>query len=101
MNYTENFEGISLDVQSVGFTPDARVEERIRKMLSYLTRFSSGKIVYAAIFLENKEDKSTKRKSVKVQLEVPGPDMIASDTGDDFVALIGSVEDMLARKLKR
>lgn len=101
MNYSENFEGIKLDVQAVDFTPEKSVEERIRKMLSYLTRFSSGRIVYAAIYLENKEGKSTNQKSVKVQLGVPGPDIIASDTGDNFMALLASVEDKLARQLKK
>lgn len=101
MNYTENFEGIKLDVQAVDFTPEKTVEERIRKMLSYLTRFSSGKIVYASIYLEDKPGKSTNQRSVKVQLGVPGPDIIASDKGDNFMALLASVEDKLTRQLKK
>lgn len=101
MNYTDNFEGIKLDVQAVDFTPEQKVEERIRKMLSYLTRFSSGKIVYASVFLEDKRAKSTNQKSVKVQLGVPGPDIIATDTGDDFMKLLASVQEKLARQLKK
>lgn len=100
MNYTENFEGIKLDVQAVDFTPEKMVEERIRKMLSYLKRFSS-EIVYATIYLENKEGKSTEQKSVKVILGVPGPDIIASDRGDNFMALLANVENKLARQLKK
>lgn len=100
MNYTENFEGIKLDVQAVDFTPDKAVEERIRKMLSYLTRFSSGKIVYASIYLEDKKGKSTHQKSVKVRLGVPGPDIVATDSGDNFMALLANVESKLARQVK-
>lgn len=100
MNYTENFEGIKLDVQSVDFTPEQKVEERIKKMLSYLKRFSN-EIVYASIYLENKKDKSTEQKSVTVQLGVPGPDIVASDKGDDFMALLANVEEKLARQIKK
>lgn len=101
MNYTENYEDIKLDVQAVDFTPEDAVNERIRRMLSYLKRFSSGRIVYASIFLQDKENKSTDQKSVRVQLGVPGPDLVASDRGDNFMALIASVEDKLARQLKK
>lgn len=100
MNYTENFQGIKLDVQAVNFSPEQIVEERIRKMLSYLKRFSD-EIVYASIYLENKQGKSTEQKSVKVILGVPGPDIIASDRGDNFMALLANVEDKLARQLKK
>jgi len=100
MNYTENFEDIKLDVQAVDFTPEKMVEERIRKMISYLKRFSS-EIVYVTIYLENKEGKSTEQKSVKAILGVPGPDIIASDTGDNFMELLANVEDKLAKQLKK
>lgn len=100
MNYTENFEGIKLDVQAVDFSPEKMVEERIRKMLSYLKRFSS-EIVYVTIYLENKEGKSTEQKSVKVILGVPGPDIIASDRGDNFMVLLANVENKLVRQLKK
>ncbi len=89
-----------MDVQSVDFTPEENVEARIRKMLSRLRRFSS-EIVYATIHLENKEGKSTEQKSVKVILGVPGPDIIASDRGDNFMALLANVEEKLARQLKK
>lgn len=89
-----------MDLQAVDFTPDKNIEERIRKMLSYLSRFSD-KIVYAAIYLENKQGKSTNQRSVKVQLGVPGPDIIASDRGENFMALLANVEDKLARQIKK
>lgn len=100
MNYTENFEGIKLDVQAVDFTPEKQVEERIRKMISYLKRFSS-EVVYATIYLEDKDSKSTEQKSAKVILGVPGPDIIATEKGDNFMALLASIEDKLARQLKK
>lgn len=100
MNYTENFNGIKLDVQAVDFTPAKEVEERIRQMLDYLPRFTA-KIIHASVYLEDKPGKSTEQKSVKVQLGVPGPDAFASATGDNFMALLADVEAKLARQLKK
>lgn len=100
MNYTENFEGIKLDVQAVDFTPEKQVEERIRKMISHLKRFSS-EIVYITIHLEDKGSKSTEQKSAKVILGVPGPDIIASEKGDNFMAMLANIEEKLSRQLKK
>lgn len=100
MNYTENFEGIKLDVQAVDFTPEKQVEERIRKMILYLKRFSN-EIVYITIHLEIKGSKSTEQESAKVILGVPGPDIIATEKGDNFMALLTSIEQKLARQLKK
>ncbi len=101
MIYTKNHEGIRLDVQAEGFTPKEELQERILKMLTYLTRFTSEKIVYATIHMENNESYSTNQKSAKVILGVPGPDIIASDEGDNFMALIANIEEKLARQLKK
>lgn|SRR5690554_7826693 len=100
MNYTEHFQGIKLDVQTVDHEPGKEVEERIRQMLSYLLRFTD-KIIYANVYLRDKEGKSTEQKSVTIQLGVPGPDVVASDKGDNFMALLASVEEKLRRQLQK
>lgn len=101
MKQAENFENIKLEVQTIGFSSNERIQDRIKQMLDYLTRFSSGRIVYASVFMENKEGKSTEQKSVKVQLGVPGPDIVASSKGDDFLKLLADVQNKLVRQLKK
>lgn len=100
MNYTENFEGIKLDVQAVDITVEQAVQERIRKMLSRLSRYYTG-MTHADIYLEDKNTKSTGQKQVSVRLGVPGKDPFASEYGSDFLALFTEVEEKLRRQLEK
>lgn len=100
MNYTENFEGIKLDVQAVDFDVAESVQERIRKMLSRLNRYFSG-ITHADIYLEDKAEKSTQQKKLSVRLGIAGNDPFASEYGDDFLALLADVEEKLRRQLEK
>lgn len=100
MNHTEDFQGIRLDVQAVDFTPDEAVHKGIRKMLSRLSRHYSD-IEWADIYLQDKPNKSTHSKTVKVRLGIPGPDAVASDSGDNFMVLLSGVEEKLRRQLEK
>ncbi len=100
MNYTENFEGIKLDVQAVDIDVDAAIQERIRKLLSRLSRYFSD-ITHADIYLEDKGAKSTEQKKVSIRLGIPGKDPFATDSGDNFMALLSSVEEKLRRQLEK
>lgn len=99
MSYTSDFKGIKLDVQAVGFKPDTNMQERIEKMLERINKFAD-KIVYATFHLESKEAKTNEPKSLKVVLGIPGPDLIASDSGDNFMVLFKNVEEKLIRQIK-
>ena len=100
MNYTENFEGIKLDVQAVDITIADKVQQEIRDLLIRLRRHIS-EINWADVYLEEKSGKSTEKRSVSVRLGIPGNDVFASDSGDDFVTLLKSVEEKLRRQLEK
>lgn len=100
MNYNENYEGIKLDVQAVDITVDKIVEERIRHVLVRLLRFTE-KIIWANVYLEDKQGKSNDQKSVKIHLGIPGNEFFASESGDDFYTLLGVVEDKLIRQFQK
>ena len=100
MNYTENFEGIKLDVQAVDITISDTVQQEIRDMLMRLRRHIS-EINWVDVYLEEKAGKSTDPKSVRVRLGIPGQDAFASDSGDNFMALLKSVEEKLRRQLEK
>ena len=99
MNYTENFEGIRLDVQAVDITVDDNVQQEIRSMIVRLRRHI-GDITGVDVYLEEKSGKSTDQRSVGVRLLISGNDAFASDSGDNFMALVASVEEKLRRQLK-
>ncbi len=100
MKYTENYEGIKLDVQAVDINVDAAVQERIRKLLSRLGRYYKG-ITHADVYLEDKDTKSTKQKQVSIRLGVAGQDPFAAEYGDEFMALLAAVEEKLRRQLEK
>src|SRR5690606_27009504 len=98
MNYTENFEGIKLDVQAVDITVADIVQREIREILVRLRRHIS-EINWADVYLEDESGKSINSKKVSVRLGIPGNDVFASDYGDNFMALLNSVEEKLRRQL--
>jgi ribosomal subunit interface protein len=100
MNYTEQLTGITLNIQAVDIDIDESVRDTIRKSIGRLSRYY-GKIEWADIYLEDKKEKSTEQKQVSIRLGIPGNDPFASDYGDDFHALITSVEEKLRRQLEK
>lgn len=100
MKYTESLKGITLNIQAVDISIGDDVRETIRKSISRLTRYYD-KIDWADIYLEDKKEKSTDQKQVSIRLGVPGNDPFASEYGDNFHALITSVEEKLRRQLEK
>jgi putative sigma-54 modulation protein len=100
MNYTENFDGIKLDVQAVDITINDDVQQEIRNMIERLRRHIS-EVNWADVYFEDKSGKSTDPKTVSVRLGIPGNDAFASDSGDNFMALLKSVEEKLRRQLEK
>ena len=100
MQYTENITGIKINVEAVDITLGDDVQETIRKSITRLSKHYD-KIEWADIYLEDKKDKATDPKKVSIRLGIPGNDPFASDYGDDFHALLTSVEDKLQKQLER
>lgn len=100
MKYAETLNGIAIDVQATDYEIEDTVKERIRKLVTRLSRRFQG-ITYVDIFLENKESKSTNQKQVSIRLGIPGNDPFASEYGDSFMALLASIEEKLRRQLEK
>jgi putative sigma-54 modulation protein len=100
MNYTENFEGIKLNVQAVDITISETLQQEIRNMILRLRRHVS-EINWVDVYFNEKSGKSTEQRSVSVRFGIPGNDAFASDSGADFMALLKSVEEKLRRQLEK
>lgn len=59
------------------------------------------KTEYANVHLEDKKEKSIEQKQVSIRLSIPGNDPFASEYGDNFHALLTSVEEKLRRQLEK
>ena len=100
MNYTENFEGIKMDVQAVDITIDDDLQQSIRDVITRLRRHIS-EVNFVDVYLTEKSEKSTNPKSVGIRFGIPGNDAYASDSGDHWMTLIKNVEEKLRRQLRK
>ena len=100
MNYTENFEGIKLDVQAVDITIADELQQSIRDTIGRLKRHISD-VNFVDVYLTDKSGKSTNPKTVGMRFGIPGNDAFASDSGDNWMALLKSVEEKLRRQLEK
>ena len=100
MNYTENFEGIKLDIQAVDITITDDLQQSIRDTISRLKRHVSN-VNFVDVYFTDKSEKSTDPKTVSIRFGIPGNDAFASDSGDNWMALLKSVEEKLRRQLEK
>ncbi|MEJ8803310.1 ribosome hibernation-promoting factor, HPF/YfiA family [Pontibacter sp. H249] len=100
MNYTENFEGIKLDVQAVDIEISDAIQDNIRKKISKLKRHAK-KIDSVDVYFKEEANQSTNTKSVRMRVGVPGNDVFAQDEGDNWYQLLDNVEDKLTRQLQK
>ncbi|MDX5419628.1 MAG: ribosome-associated translation inhibitor RaiA [Hymenobacteraceae bacterium] len=100
MNYTENFEGIKLDVQAVDIEISDAIQESIRKKISKLKRHAK-KIDSIDVYFKEEASQSTNTKSVRMRVGVPGNDVFAKDAGENWYELLDSVEEKLVKQLQK
>lgn len=100
MNYTENFDGIKIDVQAVDITIDNELQQSIRDVITRLRRHISD-VNFVDVYITEKTEKSTDPRSVGIRFGIPGNDAYASDSGDNWMALLKNVEEKLRRQLEK
>lgn len=100
MNYTENFEGIKIDVQAVDITIDNKLQEEVRDVLVSLRKHVS-EINFADVYFKEESRQSTNQRTLSIRLGIPGKDAFASDTGDNWFALMKNVQEKLRRQLEK
>lgn len=100
MNNSEDLAGITINIQAVDMNVGEEVKDRIRKVITKLTRIYD-KIEWADVYLEDKKEKSTEQKHVSIRLGIPGKDPFATEYGDNFHALLSAVEQKLHRQLEK
>ncbi|WP_242920217.1 ribosome hibernation-promoting factor, HPF/YfiA family [Pontibacter liquoris] len=100
MNYTENFEGIKLDVQAVDISISDGIQQSVRDTISKIKRFTKN-IDSVDVYFKEEASQSTNQKSVRMRVGVPGNDLFAQDEGDNWYELLKNVEEKLRRQLEK
>lgn len=100
MNLEKNYSGIPTSIQAKDIPMSESIEDRVQKLVNRLSRYYP-KILKAEIFMEDKKGKATDSRSVGIRLDIPGNDVYAKDSGENFMALFTSVEEKLRSQLEK
>lgn len=100
MNYTENFNGIKIDVQAVDITIQDELQQVVRDTVTKLQRYVR-EINWVDVHFIIERNHPTESKTVNMRVGVPGPDVFASDSGNEWLPLMKSMEDKLRRQLEK
>ncbi|PTX21285.1 putative sigma-54 modulation protein [Pontibacter mucosus] len=100
MNYTENYEGIKLDVQAVDISISDALQQGVRDVIDKVKRHNK-KIDSVDVYFKEEPNQSTNTKSVRMRVGIPGNDVFAQDEGDNWFELLKNVEDKLRRQLEK
>jgi putative sigma-54 modulation protein len=100
MNYTENFEGIKLDVQAGDIDINDNIQQEIRAVIGRLKRHVA-QVNFVDVYFTDKREKTTDAKQVGIRFGIPGNDPYASDSGDNWMELLKNVEEKLRRQLTK
>lgn len=100
MNYTEDFEGIKMDVQAADITISDNLQQSIRKMIVRLRRHFS-ELNWVDIYFRKNSNYSEANRKVSIRLGIPGNNAFASDSGDNWMALLKKVEGKLRQQLQK
>ncbi|MEX0883119.1 MAG: HPF/RaiA family ribosome-associated protein [Cyclobacteriaceae bacterium] len=100
MNYTENYNGIKIDVQAVNIEINDPVQEEIRNSIDKLSRFAQN-INAVDVYFKTEGTGGTAQSIVGMRVGIPGPDVFAEEKGAHWIPLLKDVVDKLVRQLKK
>lgn len=100
MNYTENYEGIKIDVQAVDITISDDIQQNIRNAINKFKRHAK-KIDSVDVYFKEEATHATDSKKVSMRVGIPGNDAFAEDSGDNWYELLKNVEEKLKRQLEK
>ncbi|GAB4027727.1 HPF/RaiA family ribosome-associated protein [Spirosoma koreense] len=101
MQQDESLDNVRLDIEAVGFTLDDDLQASVLDALSKLRRFYKGDVITADVYLKLEPNQRSNEKHVGIKYGVPGNDVFADDSGDNWYELINNVVAKLQRQLEK
>ncbi len=100
MNYTENYNGIKIDVQSHNLDISDAVQQEIRSNIDKISRFTN-EINAVDAYFKTEGSGNAEVSVVGMRVGIPGPDVFAEDKGENWIPLLKSVTEKLIRQLQK
>ncbi|WP_080058663.1 ribosome hibernation-promoting factor, HPF/YfiA family [Spirosoma aerolatum] len=101
MQQDQSLDNVRLDIEAVGFTLTDDLRVSVLDALSKLQRFYKGDVITADVYLKVEPNQRSNEKHVGIKYGVPGNDVYADESGDNWYALIHSVVGKLQRQLEK
>jgi ribosome-associated translation inhibitor RaiA len=92
-------QSIKLSIQSKGIKMNDYLEQRIHKMIKKLKKHLP-EINWIDLYFKTTQDAS-RPKMVTVRFGIPGPDIVASDSGSRWKSLLKNIEKRIMRQLEK
>ncbi|MCH7411699.1 HPF/RaiA family ribosome-associated protein [Belliella sp. DSM 111904] len=100
MNYTENYKGVKIDVQSPSLDVSQEVQAEIRASIDKLSRFTQN-INALDVYFNAEGNGSKATTTIGMRVGVPGPDVFAEEKGEQWIGMLKSVTDKNIRQLQK
>ncbi len=100
MNYTENYRGIKIDVQSPNLDISEAVQQEIRSSIDKLSRFATN-INALDVYFKSEGQGGTSIFTLGMRVGIPGPDVFADEKGDNWIGMLKSVTDKNIRQIQK
>ncbi|MFD2033248.1 HPF/RaiA family ribosome-associated protein [Belliella marina] len=100
MNYTENYKGVKIDVQSPNLDVSPEVQEEIRASINKLSRFTHD-INALDVYFKSEGQGGTATTTIGMRVGIPGPDVFAEEKGENWIGMLKSVTDKNIRQIQK
>lgn len=100
MNYTENYQGIKIDVQTQHVDISEDVQQEIRNNIDKISRHTKD-INFIDVYFKTEGSGSNIISIVGMRVAIPGSDTFAEEKGQNWIPLLKSVADKIISQLKK
>lgn len=100
MNYTENYKGVKIDVQSPNLDVSQEIQSEIRNCINKLAKFTSD-INALDVYFKAEGQGTTAITTIGMRVGIPGPDVFAEEKGENWVGMLKSVTDKNIRQIQK
>ncbi|GAB3491726.1 hypothetical protein GCM10027341_05070 [Spirosoma knui] len=100
MEDKESLDGVRLDIQAVNIEVDDAFRDRVVQALGKLRRYYSGDVITAEAYMRQEAHPGPNEKSLRIKYGVPGSDVFAEESGDNWDTLLNDVTGKLKRQLE-
>lgn len=101
MQQEPNLDNVRLDIEAVGFTLDDDLQTSVLDALTKLQRYYKGDVITADVYLKLEPNQRSNDKHVGIKYGVPGNDVFADDSGENWYTLLDNVVAKLQRQLEK